>query len=139
LLGELDDDYAWVVADLEAGVGTVLRMAEGLADAVIVVCEPTTKSIEMSRRAGEIAAERGCRVIVVANRLTDEADLELVTAALPGYEIVGVPDEPVIQEADRRGVAPVDLDPEAPGVARISTLAEVLSRRDRSSAPSFGE
>ena len=114
-----------VVCDMEAGLGTVSRLKPGHIDVVLVVVEPSAKGIEVGRRAVQIATARA-RVIVIANRVTGEADLEAVAAALEGYELVAVPEEPVILQADREGIAPIDADADAPGVSALRRLAERL-------------
>jgi CO dehydrogenase maturation factor len=122
---EFEDDV--VVADFEAGVGTLTRLEDQRVDTVLVVVEPTPKSLEVGARAVGLARERSvARVIVVANRLRHDADLATVTAAFPDCEIVAVPDDPRIVEADRKGVAPIDLDPDAPAVSALRRLAEGL-------------
>jgi CO dehydrogenase nickel-insertion accessory protein CooC1 len=73
LLGELEGENRVVVCDLEAGVGAVVRSDQ--ADVVLAVAEPTVKSIEVARRAVEIAAGRA-RVVVTANRVRGEEDVD---------------------------------------------------------------
>ena len=51
LLGSVDFEQAVVIADLEAGIGTLTRVAEEAFDTVLVVVEPTAKSLEVGRRA----------------------------------------------------------------------------------------
>ncbi|MFN2608048.1 MAG: hypothetical protein ABR511_09150 [Acidimicrobiales bacterium] len=117
-----------MVADFEAGVGTLTRLSEQRVDTVLVVVEPTPKSVEVGMRAVDLARERAVtRVVVVANRLRGDADLEIVRSAFPGCEVVGVPDDPKIVEADRKGVAPIDLAPDAPAVRALVGLAESLT------------
>jgi CO dehydrogenase maturation factor len=115
-----------VVADLEAGVGTLLRMGESQADRILVVANPTAKSIEISRRAIEIASTRA-PVTVVANRVRDDADIEAIRAAVNGEELVVIPEDPAITLADRDGVAPIDVDADAPGVRALLELADRLA------------
>ncbi|HWC11905.1 MAG TPA: hypothetical protein VG455_11850 [Acidimicrobiales bacterium] len=123
---DFDDDV--VVADFEAGVGTLTRLSEQRVDTVLVVVEPTPKSVEVGMRAVDLARDRSVtRVIVVANRLRDDADLEIIRSAFPGCEVVAVPDDPKIVEADRKGVAPLDLAPDAPAVRALVGLAESLA------------
>ncbi len=110
---------------MEAGIGAVVR--SGGTDVVIVVAEPSVKSIDVARRAARAAEP--AQVIVVANRIRDEADVEAIRAELGGHEIAVVPEDPVIAEADEEGVAPIDLDPEAPGVKALRALAERLGRQ----------
>lgn len=116
-----------VVADFEAGVGTLTRLEEQRVDTVLVVTEATPKSLEVGARAAALAAERTvARVVVVANRIRHDQDLETVKAAFPGVEVFGVPHDPMIVEADRKGVAPIDLDPDAPAVRALVALASTL-------------
>ena len=124
MLGELEGEGRIVICDLEAGVGAVVRA--GGADVVLVVSEPSAKSIEVARRAAEIASPSS-RVIVVANRVRDERDVEAIRAAVGDHELVVVPEEPAIARADRDGVAPIDLDAEAPGVRALVDLADRLA------------
>jgi CO dehydrogenase maturation factor len=132
LLGSAKFEDDVVVADFEAGVGTLTRLSDQRVDTVLVVVEPTPKSVEVGMRAVELARERGVtRVIVVANRLRDDADLEIVRSAFPGCEVVAVPDDPKIVEADRKGVAPIDLAPDAPAVRALVGLAESLEATSR--------
>jgi CO dehydrogenase nickel-insertion accessory protein CooC1 len=127
LLGELEGERQVVVGDLEAGIGTVLRLQPGMADAVVVVAQPTAKSIDIAARAARIAATREVAVLVVANRVRDEDDLSLIRETLGGHEIFVVPDDPAILRADQEGLAPMDVDGDAPGVAAIGALADRLA------------
>jgi len=128
LLGELEGESRIVVCDLEAGVGTLLRMDPGDADVVLVVTQPTAKSIDVARRAAEIAEGAAARVLVVANRVRDDDDLLAIRTALAEKELIVVPDDPVIAAADREGRAPIDVGPDAPGVQVIVGLGEQLAR-----------
>jgi CO dehydrogenase maturation factor len=128
LLVEFEQDERIVICDLEAGLATLLRLQSGDADVVIIVAQPTAKSIEVARRAVELATGKAMRIIVVANRVRDDADLAAIVAGVgEDHELVVVPDEPVIAEADREGQAALDLDPDAPGVRALVDLADRLT------------
>jgi CO dehydrogenase maturation factor len=127
LLGQLARPDRVVIADFEAGLGTVLRLDGNPVDTVVVVVEPTAKSLEVGRRAAEaVAAADLGRVVVTANRIRNGDDADRVRAAFPDLEPVLVPDEPAIVDAERRGVSPLDAAPEAPGVRALVGLAEAL-------------
>jgi CO dehydrogenase maturation factor len=126
LLGELEGNGRIVLCDMEAGLGTVVRIQPDQLDILIVVAEPSAKGIDVARRAAHTGSSRA-RVIVIANRIREPADLEAIQAALPDHELVVVPEDPVIARADREGIAPIDLDPDSPGVAAIIELARELS------------
>jgi CO dehydrogenase nickel-insertion accessory protein CooC1 len=124
---ELEGNGRIVVCDLEAGIGAIVRA--GHADVVVVIAEPSEKSIEVARRGIEIASRAGARVVAVANRVRDEEELEAIRAGLGRPELFVVPDEEAIAMADRNGVAPIDLNPDAPGVRALIDLAERLAPR----------
>jgi CO dehydrogenase maturation factor len=130
LLTQLGATGDTVVADLEAGIGTLTRMETGGVDTAVVVTEPTPRSIEVGVRAVRLARERGAtRVVVVANRSRDEDDVAAVRAAIDADEVVGVPDDEAIVRADREGVSPLDTDPDAPAVLALVELAGSPSLR----------
>jgi len=128
LLGELEVDRNIVVADLEAGVGTLTRLRPGIADNVVVIAEPTARSIEAARRAAALAATRAS-VTVVANRTRSDAEIDAVRAVLGDYDIVVVPEDAAISDADKDGLAPIDAAPDSAGVKAISELADRLVAR----------
>lgn len=125
LLGELEGNGRIVIFDMEAGLGTVTRVKPGGLDVLLVVAEPSAKGIDVARRAALIGASRA-RVIVIANRIREAADLDAIQAAFPQHELVVVPEDPTIARADRDGVAPIDLDPGSPGVRALIDLAGSL-------------
>jgi CO dehydrogenase maturation factor len=126
LLREIEGAGRTVLGDLEAGVGVLTRMETGSLDIVLVVANPTPKSIEVARRAVEAAVARDIRVLVVANRVADDEDLEIIRSVLGEHEIAIVPEDPVIARADAEGLAPIDLDDTSPGVQAIIAISERL-------------
>lgn len=128
MLGSVEfDSNETVIADFEAGVGTLTRLGDQRVDAVLVVVEATPKSIEVGSRAVELARERKLeRVIIVANRIRNDDDLEVIRKAFPDAEVVAIPDDPAIVAADRVGVAPIDHDPDSPAVRALIALTDHL-------------
>lgn len=112
---------------MEAGLGTLSRLATDQVDAVLVVVEATEKSLEVARRALEMARDRNIEhIIVLANRIRDDLQLELVKQHLAGEEMIVVPYDPAIEDADRHGRAPVDAASDAPGVKIFAKIVEKL-------------
>jgi len=127
LLGQLARPDRVVVADFEAGLGTVLRLDGRPVDVVVLVVEPTVSSLEVGRRAAEaVQAKDLGRLVVAANRVRDDADASRVRAAFPDIEPILIPDDPAIVEAERAGVAPLDGAPQAPAVRALVALAQTV-------------
>lgn len=117
-----------VVADCEAGIGTLTRLEQGAVDVVLLIVEPMAKSIEVGVRAQRLVAENELgTLVVIANQVRDDADLAAVERALPGARIVPIPYDARIVEADRHGVAPFDLDPGGAAVTAIADLAATVA------------
>ncbi len=117
-----------IVADLEAGIGTLTRLAAQSVDITLVVVEPTPRSIDVARRAVAVADERQQgRVVIVANKVTDQADRGRIEEAFANQASVIVSADQAIDEADRRGVSPLDFDPESAAVKDLQSLTELVA------------
>lgn len=130
MLGQLDSTDGVVIADFEAGLGTVIRMGDRPVDVVVLVTEPTTKSLEVASRAADLVGERRLgRLVVTANRVRDDEDLARVRAVFPGLAVAIVPDEAAIVAAERLGDAPLDAAPDSPGVRALVALTDTVMPR----------
>ena len=115
------------LADMEAGVGTLTRMAETSLDLALVVADSSAKSIEVARRAFEIIAERKLGpTLLIANKIRDDSDLDLIRSALGEVELMVVPEDEAILRADREGQAPYDVARHCAGVRAIEKIAKRL-------------
>ena len=116
-----------VIADFEAGLGTLSRMKPGQLDVLLVVTEPTAKSLEVARRALEMINDRNLGTArVLVNRVAGEEDRELVARTFPGDSVTMVPDDPAIRAADASGIAPFDSATAAPAVRVGREVAKSL-------------
>ena len=97
------------------------------ADLVLVVAQPTAKSLNIAKRAVDMTDDRGGRVIVVANRVRNDEYLAVIREAVGDCEMVVVPDDAAIARADREGRAAIDVDPDSPGVKVLIGLADRLA------------
>lgn len=115
-----------VIADLEAGIGSLTRMAERHIDRVVVACEPTVKSIQAATRAVEQADRLGVPVVIAANRVRSPNDEAFIAEAFSNREIVTIPDDAAVTDSDRLGLAPIDHAPDCPAVGAIRAMITVL-------------
>ena len=126
-----------VLADLEAGLGTLSRLEEGHVDYLLVMAEPSPKALEVARRAVDMAYERKvAHILVVANRIRNEADLEKVRQFFPEEEILVVPEDRAIEDADKQARAPIDVAAGSPGLQAFESLVERLLQPARANATS---
>ncbi len=114
------------MADLEAGIGTLTRLDPQSVDVIVVVAEPTPRSIDVAQRAVKVALrQRQRRVVVVANKLVDGDRLKMVDA-FGSLQVVGVPADTAVDEADRIGVSVLDREPDSRAVVALDELADLI-------------
>lgn len=132
LLGATLDEHADVtVIDMEAGLEHLSRSGGTLAyaDVLVVIIEPSRKSVITAARTRALADELGiARVVGLGNKARDEADVAFLRSATAehGIELAGVlPWAGEVREADRAGTA-IALDPPHELTAEIGRLLAVL-------------
>lgn len=126
MLRDLERSDEFVIADLEAGVGNLNRMAANSVDALFLIVEATPKSLEVAQRAIAIASERNVAPVrVIANKIRTPEDLQMIRAALR-VDVVEVPEDPAVLAADRDGRSVVDTAPRGPAVSILSAVAASL-------------
>lgn len=122
--------------DIEAGLEHLSRGTARNVDVLLAIAEPYFKSMETAARVVDLARELGIpQVMVVANKLRSESDTESLREFFGsrGIDIAAaVPDDESVREADRRGMAPLDLAPDAQSVRAISGLADHLAEQKES-------
>jgi CO dehydrogenase nickel-insertion accessory protein CooC1 len=111
-------------------------MSEASVDVVLLVTEPSHKAIEVARKAAQVMIERKVagRIVVLANKTRNAADLEHVESALrqipslADVEIIAVPEDDEVLAADVRGISPIDAAPNSPAVRVLTDLARSFVR-----------
>ena len=132
LLGDIvgGDDRPTIV-DIEAGLEHLSRGTARNVDTLLAVLEPYYKSMETAARVTELARELGIpNVYCIANKVRsaeDESALREFASQRNMNVLLSIPDDVTMAKADRAGVAPLDLDANAPAVRAISDLADRLN------------
>lgn len=125
IMDELPAEEWSIVGDLPGGTRQPFFGWGRYAETLVVVVEPTAKSLLSSRRLARLAAtEDAPRVVAVASKVRGPGDVELV-AARSGLPVVGaVPWDEAVAEAERLGVPPVDHARESEAVRAVAWLVE---------------
>jgi len=102
LLLERDE---FVIIDMEAGVEHLGRGTAKAVDKLIIVVEPSKRSIETAYRISELAKDIGLQNIgVVGNKIRSDKDRDSVVSNMPGFEFLGfIPYDQAIIETDLAG------------------------------------
>jgi CO dehydrogenase maturation factor len=108
-----------IVADLAAGTRQPMFGWASFAKMVIVVADPSAKSLIAARRL----VRAGVATHILANRVESDTDTAHIQAQI-GLPLVGsVPYDVAVVDAEKRGSAPIDMVPDAPAVKAVGELA----------------
>ena len=110
-----------VVMDMEAGLEHLGRGTASMMDQFIVVIEPGARSVQTYEKVKQLAADLGItKVNVVANKVRDESDREFIRSRIPAENLLGfISYNPEVIDADRRGLSPYDVSPQAVEEIRV--------------------
>jgi CO dehydrogenase maturation factor len=102
-----------LILDMYAGVEHLGRATVDFVDAMIVVVEPTRRSLGTAAQIRKLANDIGLtRLWLVGNKVRDADEAAFLEAETPGLPVLGtLPADLAVQEADRLGIAVYDHVP----------------------------
>lgn len=117
-----------LILDMYAGVEHLGRATTDFVDAMIIVVEPTRRSLGTAGQIKTLATDIGLsRLWLVGNKVRDDDEAAFLQAESPGIPVLGmIPADMGVQEADRLGVAVYDHVPALRQAAE--EMAEKLAR-----------
>ena len=106
-----DEDV--LIMDMYAGVEHLGRATVDFVDALIVVVEPTRRSLGTALQIKKLANDIGLeRLWLVGNKVRNEDEAKFLHEESPGLPVLGMlPADLAVQEADRLGTAVYDHVP----------------------------
>lgn len=102
-----------LILDMYAGVEHLGRATVDFVDAMLVVVEPTRRSLGTAAQIKKLAADIGLtRLWLVGNKVRDEHEEKFLQEETPSLPVLGfLPADLAVQEADRLGIAVYDYVP----------------------------
>ena len=102
-----------LILDMYAGVEHLGRATADFVDAMLVVVEPTRRSLGTAAQIKALAADIGVqRLWLVGNKVRTPEEAAFLQEASPGLPLLGIlPADLAVQEADRLGIAVYDHVP----------------------------
>jgi CO dehydrogenase maturation factor len=102
-----------LILDMYAGVEHLGRATVDFVDAMLIVVEPTRRSLGTAAQIKELAKDIGLtRLWLVGNKVRDEAETTFLMSETPGIPVLGLlPADLGVQEADRLGIPVFDHVP----------------------------
>jgi CO dehydrogenase maturation factor len=125
----LGTDEAFVM-DMDAGVENLGRGTTKGMDALIVVAEPGRRSLSILAKIKKLATDINVgRILAVGNKVAGPEDEKMIRQSVEseGIPLLGlIPLDDSVKEADRKGMAPIDLDPESPSMMALRNIKASL-------------
>lgn len=102
-----------LILDMYAGVEHLGRATVDFVDAMLVVVEPTRRSLGTAAQIKKLAADIGLtRLWLIGNKVRDDEEARFLNAETPGIPVLGLLHADLaVQEADRLGIAVYDHIP----------------------------
>jgi CO dehydrogenase maturation factor len=102
-----------LILDMYAGVEHLGRATVDFVDAMLIVVEPTRRSLGTATQIKTLAEDIGLtRFWLVGNKVRDEAEAAFLKSETPGIPLLGIlPADMGVQEADRLGIPVFDHVP----------------------------
>lgn len=120
-----DDDV--LIMDMYAGVEHLGRATVDFVDALLIVVEPTRRSLNTAAQIKKLAEDIGLNDMwLVANRVRGDEDLAFLEQEAFDLPLLGyLPEDPRVGDADRRGESAYTLAP--PLREAASRIADALT------------
>jgi CO dehydrogenase maturation factor len=101
-----------LILDMYAGVEHLGRATVDFVDAMLIVVEPTRRSLGTASQIKQLANYRSTRLWLVGNKVRNEEEIEFLKNESPGLPLLGMlPVDLSVQEADRLGLPVYDHVP----------------------------
>lgn len=102
-----------LLLDMYAGVEHLGRATVDFVDAMLIVTEPTRRSLGAAAQIKKLANDIGLtRLWLVGNKVRNEEEAKFLEAETPGLPLLGfLPTDSKVQEADRLGAPAYDHAP----------------------------
>ena len=125
----LGTDEAFVM-DMDAGIENLGRGTTKGMDALVVVAEPGRRSLDILGKIKTLAKDIDVGLVfAIGNKVVTSEDEEMIREWVnkEGIPLLGIiPLDEKVKQADRIGVAPLDLDANSPAMLAISDIKQKL-------------
>jgi CO dehydrogenase maturation factor len=129
IVRELPSDKWNIVGDLPGGTRQAFTGWGNFAETVLIVAEPTAKSLLSARRLARMVEIEGGpeRVVAVASKVRDPDDVDMIKRRTGLDVVASVPWDEAFAEAERQGRAPIDAAPQSAAVRAVESLVDLVA------------
>lgn len=131
ILDELPHDTFDLIGDLPGGTRQPMTGWGKYADSLIIVVEPTSKSIATANRLSRLRDSKWNyrEVVAIVNRAADTDDSAMVHERTGLTVLAALPLDSEVARADRLGSSPLDIAPDCSFVDAVDTFVTTCIER----------
>lgn len=119
-----------VIVDFEAGLEHLGRGTAKGIDVMLVITEPSQKSLDLCNKIIDLSKKMGIiNIYLIANKITSNDQLKIINKRVSDWEIPlfhSIPFDPKIGEADLSGESPLDYCPDSKAMEALKKLYSKL-------------
>jgi len=119
-----------VIVDFEAGMEHLGRGTAKGIDVMLVITEPSQKSLDLSKKIITLSKKLGIiNIYLIANKIQDDGQLDVINERIRDWDVPlfhFIPNDAEIGKADLSGKAPLDYNSDSPAILSIKNLYRKL-------------
>ncbi len=119
-----------IIVDFEAGLEHMGRGTAKGIDVMLVITEPSLKSLELCSKIIQLSKKLGIiNIYLIANKIINNSQLDVINQKIKNWEVPlyqKIPHDIEIGKADLKGISPIDFNPNSIAIRAIISLYNKL-------------
>ena len=115
-----------VIVDFEAGLEHLGRGTAKGIDVMLVIAEPSQKSLDLCSKIIDLSRKLGViNIYLIVNKVIDESQLSIINDRIRDWKVPlyhSIPFDPEIGKADLNGTSPLDFNSDSKAIGAIKKL-----------------
>jgi len=121
-----------VLVDFEAGLEHLGRGTAKGIDVMLVIAEPSQKSLDLCSKIIDLSKKLGViNIYLIVNKVIDESQLSIINERIRDWKVPlyhSIPFDAEIGKADLNGTSPLDFNPNSKAIGAIKKLFDKLKQ-----------
>jgi CO dehydrogenase maturation factor len=121
-----------VIVDFEAGLEHLGRGTAKGIDVMLIITEPSQKSLDLSAKIIDLAKKLGIiNIYLIANKIFDDSQTKIINKRVQEWEVPlyhSIPYDSEIGKADLNGISPIEFNPDSKAINSIKILYQKLKK-----------
>jgi len=121
-----------IIVDFEAGLEHLGRGTAKGIDIMLVITEPSQKSLDLCSKIINLSKKLGViNIFLIANKIIDDSQVEAIHKRISGWEVPlyhTVPFDSDVGKADLNGISPIDFNSNSKAINSLKNLYVKLKK-----------